>query len=132
MLIVRSSRQIGKLQSLFYLWGIEPLCLWLSSEKHSKKRERGTVPQGPPIAAPPEKPQGLHNCESVCTENVTFIIGDSNDKLLYQSRFSDKNHNKIIKLIEKNCTITCFLQNTKQKALFDTGAQVSVISTSHL
>ena len=117
---------------MFYLRRIEPLCLRLSSEKHSKKRERGTVPQGPPVADPPEKPQGLHIREIVCTENFKSIIGDSNDKLLYQSHISDKNHNKIIKLIGKICTITCFLQNTKQKALFDTGAQVSVISTSHL
>ena len=73
----------------------------------------------------------MHNRKIVYTENVKSIIGDSNDKLLYQSHISDKN-NRIIKLIGKICTITCFLQNTQQKALFDTGAQVSVISENHL
>ena len=63
---------------------------------------------------------------------VRIQIGDSHDRLLQRSYLSDKNYQKIVKLIGDNCLITCSLQGTKMQALLDTGAQVSIISKSIL
>ena len=63
---------------------------------------------------------------------VRIQIGDSHDSLLQPSHLSDKNYQKIVKLIGDKCLITCSLQGTKMQALLDTGAQVSIISKSIL
>ena len=59
-------------------------------------------------------------------------IGDSFDSRLQPSHLSDKNYQKIVRLIGEKCLISCFIQGTKIQALFDTGAQVSIISKSIL
>ena len=57
-------------------------------------------------------------------------LGDSNDANVFASHVSPKKHAKISKLVGKKCIVKCCLNETKLEALWDTGSQVSVISST--
>ena len=54
--------------------------------------------------------------------------GDSSDPDAYPSHLNPKQKTAIAGLVEKKCTLTCKLENENFEVLWDTGAQVSLIS----
>ncbi len=63
---------------------------------------------------------------------VKIEIGDSNDQHFFPTHLNGKEHFKVAKLIGHKCMFNCSLQNVKMQVLFDTGAEVSIISSSML
>ncbi len=59
-------------------------------------------------------------------------LGDSNDQGVYVSHITPKEKGKISKLVGAKCTISAVMNDSKVEILFDTGAQVSVISVEQL
>ena len=59
-------------------------------------------------------------------------LGDSNDQGVYISHITPKEREKVSKLVGTKCTVTAFMNKVKVEALFDTGAQVSIISAQQL
>ena len=57
-------------------------------------------------------------------------LGDSNDANVFASHVSPKKHAQISKLVGKKCIVKCCLNETKLEALWDTGSQVSLISSA--
>ena len=57
-------------------------------------------------------------------------LGDSNDANVFASHVSLKKHAQISKLVGKKCIVKCCLNETKLEALWDTGSQVSLISSA--
>ena len=59
-------------------------------------------------------------------------LGDSNDQGVYISHITPKEREKVSKLVGTKCIVTAFMNKVKVEALFDTGAQVSIISAQQL
>lgn len=57
-------------------------------------------------------------------------LGDSNDANVFASHLSPKRNAQISKLVGKKCIVTCCLNETKLEALWDTGSQISLISSA--
>ena len=58
--------------------------------------------------------------------------GDSEDKQAFVSHLTPKDQVKVSKLVGRRCLINCKLNGAELTALFDTGAQVSIISLKQL
>ena len=58
--------------------------------------------------------------------------GDGGDAGVYISHITPKERERISKLIGSKCIVTVIMNTRKVEALFDTGAQVSIISTHQL
>ena len=58
--------------------------------------------------------------------------GDSEDKQAFVSHLTPKDQVKVSKLVGRKCLINCKLNGVELTALFNTGAQVSVISLKQL
>ena len=65
-------------------------------------------------------------------ETVAPGRGDSVDKGMYVSHLTPKQHATVSKLMGKRCTVSCQLNSVDTMALWDTGAQVSIISKGWL
>ena len=48
------------------------------------------------------------------------------------THLTPKQHNAVVKLVGKQCTVKCIFNGTEVEALWDTGAQVSIISEGML
>ena len=59
-------------------------------------------------------------------------LGDGNDQGVYISHITPKERGKVSRLVGTKYTITAFMNKVKVEALFDTGAQVSIISAQQL
>ena len=59
-------------------------------------------------------------------------LDDSNDQGVYISHITPKEREKVSKLVGTKCIVTAFMNKVKVEALFDTGAQVSIISAQQL
>ena len=59
-------------------------------------------------------------------------LGDSNDQGVYISYITLKEREKVSKSLGTKFLITAFMNKVKVEALFDTGAQVSIISAQQL
>ena len=58
--------------------------------------------------------------------------GDSEDKQAFVSHLIPKDQVKVSKLVSRKCLINCKLNGVELTALFDTGAQLSIISLKQL
>ena len=58
--------------------------------------------------------------------------GDSEDKQAFVSHLTPKDQLKVSKLVGRKCLMNCKLNGVELTALFDTGAQVSIISLKQL
>lgn len=54
------------------------------------------------------------------------------DEGIFCSHLSPQKHSKLVKLVGERCTIKCHLNNKETEALWDTGAQVSIVSQEFL
>ena len=53
---------------------------------------------------------------------------DVSDSGMYVSHLTPNQHAKVAKLVGKRCMVQCVMNNVKTEALWDTGAQVSIVS----
>ena len=103
----------------------------MPQEKGLKKRKKAMVTQGQPMVETVIKPLNVPRCNSNGhTDEIK--IGDSYENHLHPSHLSVKNYQKIVKLTDEKCLISCFFQGTKIQALLDTGVLVPIISKSTL
>ena len=51
---------------------------------------------------------------------------------MFRSHISPSNHAKLVKLVGEKCEIRCKIENKVTQSLWDTGAQVSVVSQKWL
>ena len=65
-------------------------------------------------------------------ETVAPGMGDSVDNSVYVSHLTPKQRATVTKLMGKRCTVSCRLNSVETNALWDTGAQVSIISEDWL
>ena len=54
------------------------------------------------------------------------------DNAVYVCHLTPKQRNALVQLIGRKCTILCSLNNVKVEALWDTGAQVFLVSREFL
>lgn len=54
--------------------------------------------------------------------------GESLAGSVYVSHISPRHHSQLLRLIGKKCVVTCYLEDVKTQALWDTGSQVCLIS----
>ena len=59
-------------------------------------------------------------------------LGDTLDDAVYVSHLTPKQQNEMAKLMGRRCTVKCQLDGKTEEVLWDTGAQVSIISLSYL
>lgn len=75
-------------------------------------------------------------CNAICHLRTLEIVapgkGDSGDDRVYVSHLTPKQHATVTKLMGKRCTVSCKLNSVNTNALWDTGAQVSIISKDWL
>ena len=53
---------------------------------------------------------------------------DTSDSGMYVSHLTPNQHAKVAKLVGKRCMVQCVMNNVQTQALWDTGAQVSIVS----
>ena len=53
---------------------------------------------------------------------------DASDSGQYVSHLTPNQHAKVAKLVGKRCMVQCVMNNVQTQALWDTGAQVSIVS----
>ena len=58
-------------------------------------------------------------------------LGDSYDPDVFVSHINPKQHAAVARLVGRKCSVNCYVNDAKVTALWDTGAQVSII-TGHL
>ena len=68
------------------------------------------------------KPQGEH----------VKGLGDSCDSGVFVSHLTPKQHAAVARLVGRKCSVSCYLNDAKVTALWDTGAQVSIITENFL
>ncbi|CAH3027981.1 unnamed protein product, partial [Porites evermanni] len=59
-------------------------------------------------------------------------LGDAQDSGVYASHISPRQQERIAKLVAKKCSVKCYLDEKPTEALWDTGAQVSIVSADFL
>ncbi len=59
-------------------------------------------------------------------------LGDGLDDAVYVSHLTPKQQHEMAKLVGKRCTVNCLLDEKPLETLWDTGAQVSIISLCYL
>ena len=59
-------------------------------------------------------------------------LGDAQVRGVYASHITPRQQERIVKLVGKKCVIDCFLDDKPTEVLWDTGAQVSIISVDFL
>ncbi|CAH3182832.1 unnamed protein product [Porites lobata] len=59
-------------------------------------------------------------------------LGDAQDSGVYASHISPRQQERIAKLVGKKCSVKCYLDEKPTEALWDTGAQVSIVSADFL
>ena len=74
-------------------------------------------------------------CSAICELSKKLYtekkgLGDSNYANEFARHFSPKKHEQISKLVGRICIANCCLNETKFEALWDTGLQVSLISSA--
>ena len=58
--------------------------------------------------------------------------GDSSDNQVYPSHLSPRQHTRVAQLVGNKCSINCHLDGQAVTALWDTGAQVSIVSETFM
>ena len=58
-------------------------------------------------------------------------LGDGCDSIVFVSHLTPKQHADVARLFDRKCSVNCCLNDIKVTALWDTGAQVSII-TEHV
>ena len=53
---------------------------------------------------------------------------DVSDSGMYVSHLTPNQHGKVAKLVGRRCMVQCVINNVQTEALWDTGAQVSIVS----
>lgn len=76
-------------------------------------------------------------CHAICYlmsrgDKASFGAGDSTDDSVYASHLTPKQNVTVTKLMGKRCMVHCLLNGVETSALWDTGAQVSIISRTWL
>ena len=59
-------------------------------------------------------------------------LGDTQDENVYASHITPRQQERIAKLVGKKCSVQCYLDDQPLEVLWDTGAQVSIVSESFL
>ena len=59
-------------------------------------------------------------------------LGDAQDSGVYASHITPRQQKRIAKLVGKNCLVKCHLDDKPTEVLWDTGAQVSIVSVDFL
>ena len=59
-------------------------------------------------------------------------LGDASDPALFNSHITAKQRGKIVRLVGNKCIVKCSLDQEEFEVLWDTGAQVSLISQEML
>ena len=59
-------------------------------------------------------------------------LGDAQDRGVYASHITPRQQERIVKLAGKKCVVDCFLDDKPTEVLWDTGAQVSIVSVDFL
>ena len=59
-------------------------------------------------------------------------LGDTQDENVYASHITPRQQERIAKLVGKKCSVQCYLDDKPFEVLWDTGAQVSIVSESFL
>ena len=61
------------------------------------------------------------------SQNLEKGLGDGEDDNVYVSHITPKQQARVTKLVGRKCTVCCQLNDVETEALWDTGAQVSII-----
>ena len=59
-------------------------------------------------------------------------LGDAQDRGVYASHITARQQERIVKLVGRKCVVDCYLDDKLTEALWDTGAQVSIVSEDFL
>ena len=59
-------------------------------------------------------------------------LGDTQDENVYACHITPRQQERIAKLVGKKCSVLCYLDDKPVEVLWDTGAQVPVVSESFL
>lgn len=59
-------------------------------------------------------------------------LGDAQDENVYVSDVTPRQQDRIAKLLGRKCTVQCHLDDKPLEVLWDTGAQVSILSEDFL
>ena len=59
-------------------------------------------------------------------------LGDAQDRGLYASHITPRQQERIVKLVGRKCVVDCYLDDKPTEVLWDTGAQVSIVSVDFL
>ena len=68
-------------------------------------------------------------CKELCELNKQKLRGDFSNDGVYACHLTPRADSAITRLVGKRCTMQCSLNGVKTTALWDTGAQVSIVST---
>ena len=64
------------------------------------------------------------------TLNQSSAKGEEELKMSFPAHLTPRQHSKLTKLVGRRCIVSCLLQGKKVDALWDTGAEVYIISKS--
>ena len=64
------------------------------------------------------------------TPNQSSAKGEEELIMSFSAHLTPPQHSKLTKLVRRRCIVSCLLQGKKVDALWDTGAQVCIISKS--
>ena len=59
-------------------------------------------------------------------------LGDAQDRSVYASHITPRQQERIVKLVGRKCVVDCYLDDKPTEVLWDTGAQVSIVSVDFL
>ena len=59
-------------------------------------------------------------------------LGDAQDRGVYASHITPRQQERIVKLVGRKCVVDCYLDDKPTEVLWDTGAQVSIVSEDFL
>lgn len=76
--------------------------------------------------------QSLHQKEhKVLCNAITYLTEKENKEMkengFYRTHLTPKQHTKVVNIVGKKCIINCLLNGIRSTALWDTGAQVSIV-----
>ena len=59
-------------------------------------------------------------------------LGDAQDRGVYASHITPRQQERIVRLVGRKCVVDCYLEDKPTEVLWDTGAQVSIVSEDFL
>ena len=69
-------------------------------------------------------------CQAISSLEERKCREDREKASVFVSHLSPQEHAQVVRLVGRKCTVKCVLNGVEADALWDTGAQVSIISRS--